>query len=175
MKKLLKIRFVKFEKALVAQQLVVVGDEHFDETEHVKLDGSFYLCEGVLSLINRATDERIKIDTIYFSNNTERDEYLEKVVKWISVEQFSEQFSATRKLKVGKPCMVSLSEEIETKDWVMARLLAILPEHIKNRYITQSETNKEMFTSWTYARPVSISFGPKIDGDVYTWEMEVAE
>lgn len=171
MKKLLKIRFVKFEKALVAQQLVVVGDEHFDETEHVKLDGTFYLCESLLSLINSATDDRVKINALYFSNNTKRDEYLNKVVKWIS----EEQFSATRKLKVGKDCMVSLFEEAEKEDWVMGRLLAILPKNIRRRYIIQSKNDKGLATSWTYARPVSVSFGPSIDGDVYTWEMEVED
>ena len=167
MKKLLKIRFVKFEKALVAQQLAVVGDEHFDETEHVKLDGGFYLCEGLLSLINRATDERIKIDTNYFRNNTERDEYLAKVVKWIS----EEQFATDGKLEIGKMCEVSSNG----RSWGKSELLAVLPEKYKRRYIVSSFICADAANDWEYARPIVSCGQLKIDGDIYTWEMEVAE
>ena len=169
MTKKLKIRFVKFEKALVMQILEQVGEfkwgSHVGATCFPKLSYDAIYLRGDDSKCN------LKPVSLLFSSNAKCDEYLKKVIKWIS----KEQFDATRELEIGKLCMVSLSEEIETKDWVMARLLAILPEHIKNRYITQSETNKEMFTSWTYARPVSVSFGPSIDGDDYTWEMEVSE
>lgn len=39
MKKVLKIRFVEFERALVAQQLEMAGKEHFTPSEHVALWG----------------------------------------------------------------------------------------------------------------------------------------
>ena len=166
MTKLLKIRFVKFEKALVAQQLDVLGDEHFDGTKHVKLDGGFYLCEGLLSLINIATDERIKIDTIYFRNNAERDEYLNKVIKWIS----EEQFSMRGKIKIGSKCAVSDN----MVSWRKRFLLAVLPEDIDKRYITNGRFPGES-ESWRYARPISGSDNLVIEDDVYTWKMEVAE
>ena len=166
MKKILKIRFVKFEKALVAQQLAVVGDEHFDETEHVKLDGSFYLCESLLSLINSATDDRVKINALYFSNNTKRDKYLEDVVKWIS----EEQFAMKGKIKIGSKCAVSDN----TVSWRKRFLLAVLPEDIDKRYITNGRFPGES-ESWRYARPISGSDNLVIEDDVYTWQMEVAD
>lgn len=168
----LVIKFVKMDCTLVAQQMSIRSSECFNKkTEHTNMGNALYLYKDSVSLIASTDKNQNTLDAAFFDSNTERDEYLEKVVKWIS----KEQFNVTRKLEVGKPCMVSLSEEIETNEWVMARLLAILPKPIRRRYITQSKTNKEMFTSWTYARPVSVSFGQKIDGDVYTWEMEVEE
>ena len=167
MKKKLVIRFVKFEKALVAQQLAIVGDEHFNETEHVKLDGSFYLCESLLSLINSATDDRVKINALYFSNNAERDEYLDKVVKWIS----EEQFATSGKLKVGEMCDVS----DDNKYWYTRKLLAVLPKTYSSKYIVASKYDIIQWVSYKYARPIASCVWPKIDGDVYTWEMEVAE
>ena len=167
MTKLLKIRFVKFDKVLVAQQLAVVGAEHFKETEHVKLDGDFYLCESLMSLINSATDERLKINAIYFRNNTERDKYLDKVVKWIS----EEQFATSGKLEVGKMCEVS----DDNKCWQSRILLAILPERYDYRFITNAAGYKTRWLSWLYARHVKSCVQPTIDGDVCTWEMEVSD
>ena len=164
MKKLLKIRFVKFEKALVAQQLDVVGDEHFDETEHVKLDGTFYLCESLLSLINSATDDRVKINALYFSNNTKRDEYLNKVVKWISAEQFA----TGRKLKIGEACLFS----DDGKDWCSGEYAGKCARQLgKLRFLALD--GDVSLTRWKYVKPLYGAL--KIDGDVYTWEMEVED
>ena len=167
MKKLLKIRFVKFEKALAMQILQQVGK--FKDGKRVKIGYTPVLAEDCLCLRGRESEQDNSLSCIDFSTNDERDKYLEKVVRWISAEQFN----ATRNLEVGKACMVSLFDDLKTEDWVMGRLLAILPKHIRRRYIIQSKTDKGFATSWTYARPVSVS--PKIDGDVYTWKMEVAE
>lgn len=169
MKKKLVIRFVKFEKALVAQQLAVVGDEHFDETEHVKLDGTFYLCESLLSLINSATDDRVKISALYFSNNTERDKYLNNVVKWITDEQFTGYAGAPQ--EVGELCTVSDNG----KHWRTARVIAILPNKYKGRYIYEDEGVHEGWACATHALSILERVEPKTDGDVYSWEMEVCE
>ena len=167
MTKKLKIRFVKFERALAMQILEQVGI--FKATEHVKAIGYPAISNTCIYLRGKNSTYDTTIGLIRFSDDAERDEYLNDVVNWIS----EEQFSMGRKLEIGKECMVSLFDDIDGEDWVMGRLLAILPKNIRRRYIIQSETNKEMFTSWTYARPVSVS--PKINGDIYIWKMEVAE
>ncbi|MDY5583600.1 MAG: hypothetical protein SPF41_06610 [Candidatus Merdousia sp.] len=169
MTKKLVIRFVKFERALAMQILEQEGV--FIDTEHVKIDILPNLSVNRVFLRGsvRKLDWAVCSSYIAKTDNAERDEYLDKVVKWIS----EEQFSMGRKLEIGKECMVSLFDDIDGEDWVMGRLLAILPKHIRRRYIIQSKNDKGMATSWKYARPVSVS--PKIDGDVYTWEMEVSE
>lgn len=170
MTKKLVIRFVKFERALAMQILEQEG--HFKATKHVQSFSSpglsyFYIClRG-----NDLSSHNIISTLSNFSDNDERDEYLNDVINWIS----EEQFSTGRKLEIGKECMVSLFDDIDGEDWVMGRLLAILPEHIRRRYIIQSKNDKGLATSWEYARPLASFVRPKIDGDVYTWEMEVAE
>lgn len=169
MKKVLKIRFVKLESYLVAQQLEMTGKEHFTLSEHVALLASGIDFADAAIWLSRSWNFNIGIRC--FRDNAERDEYLDNVIKWIS----EEQFATGGKLEIGKPCMVSLFNDIDEEDWVMGRLLAILPEHIRRRYIIQSKNDKGLATSWEYARPLASFVRPKIDGDVYTWEMEVSE
>ena len=170
MTKKLKIRFVKFECALAAQQLDEAKGFRWkvDDTTHT------FVCNFEFSLTKNSILFALKgqnaISSILFYNNAERDEYLNNVVKWIS----EEQFATGGKLEIGKPCMVSLFEGLEKEDWEISRLLAILPRPIENRYITQSEASKRMFAAWPCARPLAF-VRPKIDGDIYTWEMEVSE
>ena len=165
MTKLLKIRFVKFDKALVAQQLTVAGCEYFDETEHVKLDGDFYLCKCLMSLTNSATDERVKINAIYFSNNAERDEYLNNVVKWIS----EEQFSTKGKLKIGKECEFSDNGEA----WCSGHFGGKCAKELGEPRFLAAGSN--ILVRFKNARPIAGCVCPKIDGDVYTWEMEAKD
>ena len=169
MTKKLKIKFVKFECYLVAQQLEMTGNEHFTPSEHVALSTSGIDFADAAICLSRSYNFNIGIRC--FNHNAERDEYLNKVINWIS----EEQFSTGRKLEIGKECMVSLFDDIDGEDWVMGRLLAILPEHIRRRYIIQSKNDKGLATSWEYARPLASFVRPKIEGDVYTWEMEVAQ
>lgn len=170
MTKKLKIRFVKFECGLAMQILEQEGV--FIDTEHVKIDIAPKLF--VNSVFLRGSVGKLDwavCSSCIAKTNDERDEYLDKVVKWIS----EEQFNATRELEVGKACMVSLFDDIDGEDWVMGRLLAILPEHIRRRYIIQSKNDKGLATSWEYARPLASFVRPIIEGDVYTWETEVSE
>lgn len=167
--KKLKIRFVKFERALAMQVLEQEG--YFDSMKHIRVRAYPAVDETCVFLRGREKEYDYSIKTIRFNNNVARDEYLDKVIKWIS----EEQFSTGRKLEIGKECMVSLFDDIDGEDWVMGRLLAILPEHIRRRYIIQSKNDKGLATSWEYARPLASFVRPKIDGDVYTWEMEVSE
>ena len=167
MTKKLKIRFVKFERALAMQILEQVGT--FKDTEHVQSVVCPELGSKCIYLRGKNLEYDADIGCIHLNDNAERDKHFNNVIKWIS----EEQFSMGRKLEIGKECMVSLFDDIDGEDWVMGRLLAILPKNIRRRYIVQSKNDKGLATSWKYARPVSVS--PKIDGDVYTWKMEVAE
>lgn len=108
MTKKLKIRFVKFERALATQILEQVGT--FKDTEHVQSVVCPELGSKCIYLRGKNSTYDTTIGLIRFSDNAERDKYFNKVIKWISEEQFANG--------AGEP---------------------------------------------------------KIDGDVYTWEMEVAE
>lgn len=165
MTKKLKIKFVKFERALAMQILEQVGI--FKATEHVQAIGFPAISNKCIYLRVKNSEYDTYIGVIRFNDNAERDEYLNNVIKWIS----EEQFATGGKLKIGKECMVSLFDDIDGEDWVMGRLLAILPEHIRRRYIIQSKNDKGLATSWEYARPLASFVRPKIDGDVYTWEV----
>lgn len=176
MKKSLKIKFVKFELALAMQVLEMKG-KFSDSPVGLNGNGSHILIgaprlnEGCLGYDRVWILPTLTVKMRMFDSNTARDEYLDNVIKWIS----EEQFATGGKLEIGKPCMVSLFNDIDEEDWVMGRLLAILPEHIRRRYIIQSKNDKGLATSWEYARPLASFVRPKIDGDVYTWEMEVSE
>ena len=167
--KKLKIRFVKFERALVAQQLETTGKEHFTPSEHVVLSASGIDFADAAIWLSRSCN--INIGLRHFLDNAERDEYLNNVIKWIS----EEQFATGGKLKIGKECEVSDSPYPKNNEWKRKKLLAILPKRIRFRYITESISSDTSFCTWINARPIASFVRPKIDGDVYTWEMEVAQ
>lgn len=169
MTKKLKIRFVKLECALVAQQLEIVGFS-FAQLKHIKVNQHIF---------------RLDINTVWFKNenpffpvakqpfndNSERDEYLNNVIKWIS----EELFMAGGKLEVGKECEVADFPCPEDNQWKKRKLLAILPKRIRFRYITEAISDNNCFCTWRYARPIDSCVQPKIDGDTYTWQMEVED
>lgn len=169
MTKLLKIRFVKFEHALVGQQIGVSGIEFFEKTEHIGFLGYGIDFAGDAAVGISLSPARLanRISTKYFDSNEARDEYLNNVVKWISEEQFAEN----GKLEVGKLCDVS----DDNKDWRRRTLLAVLPKSYFTKYIASENYSDFKWCSWKYARPLASCVQPTIDGDVYTWEMEVAE
>lgn len=159
MSKKLKIRFTKFENALAMQILEQEGS--FRDSKHVYM-GFPELCCDRIYLCDE--EEHLNISAIYFDTNAERDEYLKTVIRWISKEQFGESM---RELKVGEMCEVRNSGT----PWVTRKLIAILPGQYKKRFIAESQFNDFEYFSWNEARPLSDCIEPKIDGDVYTWEM----
>ena len=164
MKKLLKIRFVKFERALVAQQLEIQwGYTSFESFEHTMFD-AFHIDFAYDAIwIGRHPNGNVAVRV--FESNAARDEYFQKAIKWIS----EEQFAAKGELKIGTMCEVSDNKE----DWVKRTLLAVLPKNYSNRYIAQVGDSKNKWTYWKYVRLIDSFVRPKIDGDVYTWEMEM--
>lgn len=174
MKKLLKIRFAKFEKALAMQILEQEG--RFVWGNHIRTSRIPEMSRiGLIYLRGEDSKSDLKLDSLHFSSNAERDEYLEKVVKWISDEQFSNN---SDELKAGEMCEVSVDGK--NWNWGEKRLVAVLPENFRDRYIVWSEmgkdlNGKDLWCRWAYARPIASCVQPKIDGDIYTWEMEVAD
>lgn len=165
MTKKLAIRFVKFECALVAQQLEVKGQ--FELSEHIALTkyGVDFAREAVY-ISPKTTQEMHAIGREYFKTDGERDEYLNKVVKWIS----EEQFPATGKLEIGKECEVSSNKE----DWDCRIFAGKTAKQLgEPRYIAFG-VGGDYLVRWKYARSIGSCVQPKIEGDVYTWEMEVS-
>lgn len=165
MTKKLVIRFVKFERALAMQILEQEG--LFKATEHVRALGFPAISSGCIFL--RGVDSSLHNDISVssdFPDNDARDECLEKVIKWIS----EEQFSRSGKLEIGKECEVSDYGE----GWVR-RIFAgkTARQFGEPRTIALGFGNSLILRRWKYVRPIDSFVQPKIDGDVYTWEMEM--
>lgn len=161
MTKKLKIRFVKFEKALAMQILEQKGS--FRDSEHVGT-GFPELCRDRIYLCDEDLRDNLSIFMGYFDTNAERDEYLKNVIRWISEEQFGGNNEGM--LKSGE-----LWEVRDNKDdeWEERILIAILPKRFLNRYIVETDRGNS-WTYFAYGRPIGRRIEPKIDGDIYTWE-----
>ena len=109
MTKKLKIRFVKFERALAMQILEQVGI--FKATEHVKAIVCPEIGNKCIYLRGKNLEYDTTIGFIRFSDNAERDKYFNNAIKWIS----EEQFATGGKLEIGKECEASDNGE----DWVV--------------------------------------------------------
>lgn len=166
MTKKLVVRFIKLERALVAQQLEVKGQ--FELSKHIALTkyGVDFAREAVY-ISPETTREMNAIGREYFNSNDERDEYLEKVIKWISEEQFPTKGN----LEIGKVCEVSSNKV----DWDCRIFAGKTAKQLgEPRYIAFGVSGNYL-VRWKYVRPIDSCAQPKIDGDIYTWEMEVAQ
>lgn len=162
MTKKLKIRFVKFERYVVAQQLEMTGNEHFTPSEHVALSTSGIDFANAAICLSRSCNFNIGIRC--FNHNAERDEYLNKVIKWIS----EEQFATGGKLEIGEKCLFS----DDMKDWNAGKYAGECAEQLGEPRFLELNGNVSLIR-WKYVKPFDVAL--KIDGDVYTWEMEVSE
>ena len=165
MTKNLKIRVVKFERAIAMQILEQVGT--FKDTEHVQSVVCPELGSKCIYLRGKNSTYDTTIGLIRFSDNAERDEYLNNVVKWIS----EEQFALGRKLEIGKECEASDNGE----DWFVRFFAGKSAKQLgEPRYLAYWYDNLGYLIRYKYVRPLASCVQPKIDGDVYTWEMEVS-
>ena len=78
MTKKLKIRFVKFERALAMQVLEQEG--YFDTTKHVRVRAYPAVDETCVFLRGREKEYDYSVKTIRFNDNDERDKYLNNVI-----------------------------------------------------------------------------------------------
>jgi len=167
MTKKLVIRFAKFERVLVGQQLGVEGKEFFEESDCVRFIGYGldFADSAVWISLNKA-EHTNGIATRYFDSNDERDEYLDKVIGWIS----KEQFSTGRKLEIGKFC--SFSDD--GKQWTNGEYAGKCAAQLGEPRFLSGHPGSKLLARWKYAFPFE-GVRLRIDGDVYTWEMEVGD
>lgn len=164
MNKKLKIQFWIAEKALAMQILEQEGS--FCNSAHIQIGipelcgDDIYLCE------EDERDNLNHVSVVEFVSNELRDVYLNNVIHWISEEQFAMR---SGKVKVGELCEARVGNR-----WENRRLLAILPERYKERFIVEMKDCPTEHASWNYARPITERTEPKIEecGNVvtYTWE-----
>lgn len=166
MTKKLKIRFVKFECALAMQILEQVGK--FDTIKCVRVRAYPAMDETCVFLRGYESEYDYAVKTIRFNHNAERDKYLNNVIKWIS----EEQFATGGKLEIGKECEASDNGE----DWFVRFFAGKSAKQLgEPRYLAYWYDNLGYLIRYKYVRPLASFVRPKIDGDVYTWEMEVAD
>lgn len=158
--KKLSIRFVRFERAIVVQQLEMTGKEHFTPSEHVALWGLGIDFADEAIWLSRSCD--INIGIRLFNHNAERDEYLNKVVNWIS----EEQFSTGRKLKIGEKCLFSDDGE----DWHSGEYAGKCAKQLGEPRFLALDGDVSL-TRWKYVEPLYGAL--KKNGDLYSWKMEV--
>ena len=156
--KKLKLRIAKFDRMLVVEQLERTGE--WKNSEHIIIHSDLYLFDGFINL--QESTEYKSLNYREFDDNAERDEYAENLIKWI----MEEQFGGSRKLEVGKECLVKDFGE----KWSKNHLLAILPKNKKYRYIVCSNLENEKWTYCEYAKPIDDCL--KTYGEIYTWETE---
>lgn len=163
MTKKLKIRFVKFECTIVMQILEQNGV--FPSRTHVKISAvPEFADEDILFLRGSETWSDFVVCVKCFTNNDKRDEYLDEVIGWIS----EEQFALDRKLEIGEACLFS----DDRKDWHSGEYAGKCAKQLgEPRFLALDGDNS--LTRWQYVKPLYGAL--KIDGDIYTWEMEVAE
>lgn len=163
MTKKLKIRFVKFECALAMQILEQEGK--FARTEHVHRSCNPELRPQFVYLRGHNKSDYLHPAGCSFDSNEERDEYLAKVVGWITDEQF---MNGSGELKIGERC--EFADDLDG-EWCDGKLLFILPPRYGFRYIFATDAFLRGWTFAQYARPFAQRIEPKIDGDVYTWSL----
>ena len=167
MTKKLKIRFVKFECALAAQQLEIQwGTAPFESFEHTMFE-AFHIDFAYDAVwLGRHPNRNVAVRI--FDSNAARDKYLNNVIKWIS----EEQFATGGKLEIGKECEASDNGE----NWFVRFFAGKSAKQLgEPRYLAYWYDNLGYLIRYKYVRPLASFVRPKIDGDVYTWEMEVSD
>ena len=167
MSKKLKIQFWRAKLALAMQILEQEGLPERKVNGFIKIISMPCMFRDELCLRGYDTQEDFFVDVIYFSSNTERDAYLQKVVNAIT----DELFTVGGELKIGEMCEV---RDAEHYDWEKRKLLAILPEQYDERFIVERKEYPTEVSSWRHARPITKRTEPTIEecGQLvtYTWE-----
>lgn len=153
----LKLKIEKFDKAIVFQILEMNGS--FEDSEHVRFLSHPALIRKEIILYKYTDDNPIGIK--YFNDNEERDDLFDKVIKWISDEQFS---LPQQELEVGEEAMFT---DTAGSYGVRGKLLYILPEGFESRYLAASDSYP-YWCYWKYAFPAQDVL--KIKGNVYHWK-----
>lgn len=167
MSKKLKIQFWKAEKALAMQILEQEGLPKRKNEGNVRVWDYLALFKEAI-VLGGINEFDLHIPHIIFDTNVERDEYLQKAVNAIT----EELFAGEKELKIGEVCVIS--DDPQFLDCYTGKLIAILPEGLKNRYIIKSAWDTDGWICGEYARMLNRTERPTIEecGNVitYTWE-----
>lgn len=167
MKKILKIQFWKAEKALAMQVLEQEGLPRRKEEGFVRINDVPWLYDERIDLRGHDPDHDWDVNRMTFDTNDERDEYLQKAVNAIT----EELFKGKGELKIGEMCEV---RDDEDEQWERRKLLAILPEGYKYRFLAEHGKYPTQYCKWKYARSIPEQIKPKFEncGSVLicTWE-----
>ena len=120
-----------------------------------------------LAIPRKITEDINTVDYLYFANNQERDEAINRLIENITNEQFK-NYTSRDNLKLGEYYIVTDISGMITR---RRKLIAILPEGYTERYICEDGTNPQKSCAWASIEPI-ISSSLTVDGDVYTWEIK---
>ena len=172
MKKKLKIKFWKTEKALAMQILEQEGLPERKTYGRVQMGTCPMLYEEVIGLQGCRKKYDWFIGSILFDSNEDRDAYLDKITNAIT----DELFTGKGELEVDEMCEVSKNPEY---GWHKAMYAGTLDEKFKvvrNHLTYFNSEHKDLLCSWEYARPLPKRTEPKVEdnGEVitYNWEAE---
>ena len=170
MKKKLKIKFWKAEKALAMQILEQEGLPKVKDDGNVNIGQCPDLYSDMVELRGAWSHCDLNVEVKRFPENQDRDAYLDNITKAIT----DELFTGNGELKVGEMCEVRGHRFFSS--WHKAKLIAILPEHIRERYVVDDDRDYGDCIACAEARPISKRTEPTIDenGEIvtYTWEEE---
>lgn len=167
MKKLLKIQFWKAEKTLAMQVLEQEGLPKCKDYGFVRINNFPWFYKDHIELRGRKSSMDWNLHDRCFDDNEERDDYLQRIVSAIT----DELFTGEGELKIGEICEVWDSLK---STWLKRKLIAILPEDYKYRFIAEHGENPTQYCDWEYARSIPEQIKPTIEecGNVVTctWE-----
>lgn len=152
----LKLKIEKFDKAIAFQVLKMNGT--FEDSEHVGFSSYHAIIRNEI-ILNKHTDTAT-LGIAYFNDNEERDIVFNNIIKWISDEQFSRPQTD---LVVGEEALFS---DAVGSAGVRAKLVYILPEEFKSRYLSAVDSYP-YWCCWKYARPTQKVL--KVEGNIYHW------
>ena len=170
MKKKLRIKFWKAEEALVMQIIEQKGLPVRKEEGAIHIINCPALRVDNISLRGNQHLDDLNLNYMYFANNSERDDYLDKITQAITDELFT---NVQGELKIGELCEV---RSYDNDEWGKRELLAVLPPKFSRRYIVRMWSCFDEWESYMQARPIAKRIEPKIEVNgeitVCTWEEE---
>lgn len=166
MKKLLKIQFWLAKKSIAMQILEQSGLPEQKNDGMVRISTNPFLGDNIFL---RGNDHSIDLDICVkkFNDSNDYYKYLNNIIKSIT----DELFTTVPELKIGEMCEVWDSL---TSSWLKRKLIAILPEDYKYRFIAEHGEDPTQYCDWEYARSIPEQIKPTIEecGNVVTctWE-----
>lgn len=167
MSKKLKIQFWRAKLALAMQILEQEGLPKEKKEGEIQIAGSPELRDDYVFLRGDYIPGNSNIGWITFNTQYDLNAYLHWAVNAIT----DELFTGEGELKIGEMCEV---RDDEDDNWKERKLITILPEQYKERFIVANLFYPNRFVPFSVARPIAKRTEPTIEecGNVvtYTWE-----